>query len=324
MRMKGAALVKCCKRNMPELPEVETIRRKLRDGVPGKITADKPKGVREGSPAHYHAGGRKHGPETASPSLLGKRIRRAELLWEGTLAEPSADEFHLRILGQTIIDFGRRAKYLLIHLSDDTLVVHLRMSGDLLVEAETDPVAPHHRLLLHLDGPSTSSGQRCRLAFNDTRKFGRVWLLEDPAPLLAKLGPEPLDGLLTPENFYIRLRKRRRQLKPLLMDQSFIAGIGNIYADEALHRARLHPQTIASDLTPKQAALLLKSIQHVLLAGIEANGASIDWVYRGGDFQNQFQVYQRGDEPCYQCGTPIRRIVVGQRGTHFCPRCQVR
>jgi formamidopyrimidine-DNA glycosylase len=300
---------------MPELPEVETIRRKLRDGVPRTTTADQPNGVREDSLARYHAGSRQTGLEPASPSLIGKRIQRAELLWEGTLAEPAPDEFYLRILGQTITDFGRRAKYLLIHLSEDTLVVHLRMSGDLLVEEESDPIAPHHRFILYFtDG--------VRLAFNDTRKFGRVWLLDDPTPLLAKLGPEPLDGSLTSEDFYTRLKTRRRQLKPLLLDQSFIAGIGNIYADEALHRARLHPQTLAASLTPAQAATLLESIRYVLQAGIEANGASIDWVYRGGEFQNQFQVYQRADEPCYRCGTPIRRIVVGQRGTHFCPQCQ--
>ena len=232
---------------MPELPEVETIRRKLRDGVPGKTTTDEPTGVREDSPARYHVGGRENGPEKANPSLVGKRIQHADLLWEGTLAEPTPDEFHLRIMGQTIIDFGRRAKYLLIQLSEDTLVVHLRMSGDLLVEKELDPVAPHHRVLLYFD-------DGYRLAFNDTRKFGRIWLLDDPASLLEKLGPEPLDGLLTPEDFYTRLKDRRRQLKPLLLDQSFIAGVGNIYADEALHRARLHPQTQAASLTPEQAA----------------------------------------------------------------------
>jgi formamidopyrimidine-DNA glycosylase len=109
----------------------------------------------------------------------------------------------------------------------------------------------------------------------------------------------------------------------LLLDQKFIAGIGNIYADEALHRARIHPQRQAASLSPDQATRLLKSIQDVLQAGIEANGASIDWVYRGGEFQNHFQVYQRGGESCYQCGTPIERIVVGQRGTHYCPQCQV-
>jgi formamidopyrimidine-DNA glycosylase len=300
---------------MPELPEVETIRRKLRDGVPTNIITDQPNFVRENGTSHYHVGRRENGLEPTSPSLIGKRIQQASLLWEGTLAEPTANEFLVRIMGQTIIDFGRRAKYLLVQLSDDVLVIHLRMSGDLLVEKEDDPIAPHHRFMLHFE-------DGFRLAFNDTRKFGRIWLMDDASPLLAKLGPEPLDRSITSDDFYRRLNKRKRQLKPLLMDQSFIAGVGNIYADEALHRAKLHPQILASALTKEQAVVLLESIRHVLLAGIEANGASIDWVYRGGDFQNQFQVYQRGEEPCYQCGTPIRRIVVGQRGTHFCPRCQ--
>jgi formamidopyrimidine-DNA glycosylase len=274
---------------MPELPEVETIRRRLRDGAP------------EGAPDY--------------PSLVGKCIEDVSLLWERTLAEPKVEEFQDRIMGQVIKDFGRRAKYLIVYLSEDVLVIHLRMSGDLVVEPETEPVAPHHRFLIHLDG-------NIRLAFNDTRKFGRVWLMKDPSSLFKKLGPEPLDEALSPGDFYARLKQRRRQLKPLLLDQSFIAGIGNIYADEALHRAGLHPQTLAATLSLEQATLLLESIRRVLQAGIEANGASIDWVYRGGDFQNQFQVYQRGGAPCYGCGTSIERIVVGQRGTHFCPQCQ--
>ena len=270
---------------MPELPEVETIRRNLRDGTPN------------------------------SPSLLGKRIHHASLLWLGVLDDPDPDEFQLRILGQTILNFGRRAKYLRIQLSEDELIVHLRMSGDLLVEKAADPVAPHHRFLLYFE-------DGYRLAFNDTRKFGRIWLMADPAPLFAQLGPEPLGDALSPEDFYTRLNTHHRQLKPLLLDQSFLAGVGNIYADESLHRAGLHPQTLADSLTPEQAAALLQSIRQVLEAGIAANGASIDWVYRGGGFQHQFQVYQRTGEPCYRCGTSIERTVVGQRGTHFCPQCQ--
>ena len=270
---------------MPELPEVETIARRLRDGSP------------------------------EAPTLLNHRIVRAELLWERTLAEPSPQEFHSRIIGQAITDIGRRAKYLLIHLSSDTLVIHLRMSGDMLVEKTTDPVAHHHRLMLIFD-------DQIRLAFNDTRKFGRVWLLADPGPLFAKLGPEPLSDTFTPEIFQSRLETRRRQLKPLLLDQSFIAGIGNIYADEALHKAGLHPQTLANTLSAEKVTKLWQSIRDVLQLGIERNGASIDWVYRGGDFQNEFQVYQRKGEPCYGCQTPIERITVGQRGTHFCPNCQ--
>jgi formamidopyrimidine-DNA glycosylase len=270
---------------MPELPEVETIARCLRDG------------------------------SLNIPGLLNRRIESVTLIWDRTLAEPSPQQFQSRIVGQTVMDVGRRAKYLLIHLSTDTLVIHLRMSGDLWVEATSDPVAPHHRLLLNFD-------DHVRLAFNDPRKFGRVWLLADPAPLLAKLGPEPLAVSFTPEIFQARLETHRRQLKPLLLDQTFIAGIGNIYADEALHKAGLHPQTLANTLTPEQATKLWQSIRDVLQLGIERNGASIDWVYRGGDFQNEFQVYQRTGELCYRCQTPIERINVGQRGTHFCPVCQ--
>jgi formamidopyrimidine-DNA glycosylase len=270
---------------MPELPEIETFRRILQDGT------------------------------NESPSLLDKQIRTARFLWTGSLAEPDLKTFQSRISGQTIRSFGRRAKYLLIELDRDILVIHLRMSGDLRVEKEFDPIAPHDRFFLIFE-------DNTRLAFNDTRKFGRIWLLTDPVSLLGKLGPEPLDGLLTPEDFHSRLSNRRRQIKPLLLDQSFIAGLGNIYTDEALHRSRLHPQTLACDLSPVQSVVLLESIRIVLKAGIAANGASIDWVYRGGGFQNQFQVYQRKGEPCYQCGSPIERIVVGQRGTHFCPVCQ--
>ncbi len=115
---------------------------------------------------------------------------------------------------------------------------------------------------------------------------------------------------------------RRRQLKPLLLDQSFIAGLGNIYTDEALHIARLHPQMLSDEVTHHQAERLWMGIRQVLLEGIRRNGASIDWVYRGGEFQNYFRVYQRTGQPCPECGTPVERIVVGQRGTHFCPVCQ--
>jgi formamidopyrimidine-DNA glycosylase len=270
---------------MPELPEIETFRRILREGTP------------------------------ENPSLLGKRVQEARLLWERTLAEPNPEVFQSRLVGQTIHNFGRRAKYLLIELDDDTLIMHLRMSGDLRVERDTDPIAPHDRFLLVFE-------DGFRLAFNDTRKFGRIWLLDEPATLLGKLGPEPLDGSLTPEKFHAMLSPRQRQLKPLLMDQGFIAGLGNIYTDEALYRSHLHPQSLACDLDMAQSTTLLENIRAVLEAGIAANGASIDWVYRGGGFQNEFQVYQRKGEPCYQCGTPIERIVVGQRGTHICPSCQ--
>ncbi len=270
---------------MPELPEVETIVNQLRLG-----------------------GG-------AVPSLLGRRITGVQLLWERTLETPSPAEFQERIAGQAIEDIWRRGKFAVFSLSSDTLLIHLRMSGDLLVEPLSAPLAPHHRLILELD-------QGLRLAFNDARKFGRAWLVADPETVLKDLGPEPLDPGLTSENFYQRLKSHQRQLKPLLLDQTFLAGLGNIYADEALHLAKLHPLTLASSLTFQQAEQLLESIRRVLQEGIRRNGATIDWVYRGGDFQNYFRVYQRTGEPCPVCGTPIQRITVGQRGTHFCPTCQ--
>ena len=270
---------------MPELPEVETIRRALRDGG------------RDG------------------PPLVGRTIQAAHLLWARTLATPSPTEFQPRIAGQIIRDVGRRGKFLLLELSTDVLLIHLRMSGDLLVEPQAAPLAAHHRLVLDLDGD-------LRLAFNDPRKFGRAWLVGDPDEILAGLGPEPLAEGLTPEDFYRRLHHHRRQLKPLLLDQAFLAGLGNIYADEALHLAGLYPLSLASQLDEAQAARLLASIRQVLEDGIRRQGASIDWVYRGGDFQNYFHVYQRTGEACNNCGTPIQRIVVGQRGTHFCPVCQ--
>lgn len=270
---------------MPELPEVETIRRALREGG------------REG------------------PSIVGREIVAAHLLWEGTLVTPAPGEFQVRIPGQIIQDVERRGKFLILQLSPDFLLFHLRMSGDLLVEPLEVPPAPHHRLMLDLEGG-------LRLAFNDARKFGRAWLVRDPAEVLAGLGPEPLGDAWTPADFYAQLQAHRRQLKPLLLDQTFLAGLGNIYVDEALHLARLHPLTLASSLERWQAERLWASIRQILQDGIHRQGASIDWVYRGGDFQNYFLVYQRTGEPCGNCGSPIQRMVVGQRGTHFCPSCQ--
>jgi formamidopyrimidine-DNA glycosylase len=161
-----------------------------------------------------------------------------------------------------------------------------------------------------------------RLSFNDPRKFGRVWLLADPSAVLATLGPEPLDDAFTADRLYSLLQDHRRQLKPLLLDQSFLAGLGNIYTDEALHQAKLHPLRLSHSITIEESVQLWRAIRQVLQEGIRRNGASIDWVYRGGDFQNYFRVYRRTGQPCPVCATPVERILVGQRGSHFCPQCQ--
>lgn len=270
---------------MPELPEVETIANRLRQGSPD------------------------------SPSILNQRISRVRLLWERTLATPDFSNFEARLVGATIQGISRRGKFIIISLSEGYILFHLRMSGDLWIEPGEAALAPHHRLVLDFEDGA-------RLAFNDARKFGRAWLVSDPQTVTGELGPEPLDPAFTAQDLYRALQARKRQLKPLLMDQTFIAGLGNIYADEALHVAKLHPLVNSQDVTPEKAERLLEGIRQVLLEGIRRNGATIDWVYRGGDFQNYFRVYQRTGEPCPVCGTPIARIIVGQRGTHFCPACQ--
>ncbi|OQY36386.1 MAG: DNA-formamidopyrimidine glycosylase [Anaerolineaceae bacterium 4572_5.2] len=264
---------------MPELPEVETIIRNLR--------AD----------------------------LIGRTIQSADLRWERTLATPSPATFSKHLQGQEILRVNRRAKYIRLRLTVEHLLIHLRMSGDLLLRDETEPPAKHDRLLLHLD-----NGQF--LAFNDTRKFGRVWLTGRPEDVLGHLGPEPLSDEFTAQVFYERLQKHHRQLKPLLLDQSFLAGMGNIYTDEALHLAGLHPLAKSDLIKRKQAKILWRSLRSVLQEGIRRNGASIDWIYRGGEYQHYLRVYGREGEPCPLCGAAIQRIIVGQRGTHFCSVCQ--
>jgi formamidopyrimidine-DNA glycosylase len=264
---------------MPELPEVETIARTLKS------------------------------------ELVGEIILSADVRWARTLATPALIQFKKQISGQKIVDVSRRAKYLIIKLENYNLLIHLRMSGDLLVRTGKIKMEKHDRLLLHLSNNK-------QLAFNDTRKFGRVWLTSQPEEILGKLGPEPLEKNFSAQWLFENLHDRKRQLKPLLLDQNFLAGLGNIYTDECLHIAKLHPQKLSNTVTQKQAEALHKAIRSVLKEGIRRNGASIDWVYRGGDYQNHFRVYDREGEPCSVCGAKIQKLTVGQRGTHICPNCQ--
>jgi formamidopyrimidine-DNA glycosylase len=265
---------------MPELPEVETIARGLKEG------------------------------------LIGKTILEADVFWARTLATPTVRIFKQQIRGQKIIGVTRRAKYLILQLKNYNLLIHLRMSGDLVLRESKINPAKHDRLVLRLSGKQY-------LAFNDTRKFGRVWLTDEPESVLGKLGPEPLENGFTPQWLYENLQSRRRQLKPLLLDQTFIAGLGNIYTDESLNIAKLHPLALANTVQPKQAEALHKAIRLVLREGIRRNGASFDWVYRGGEYQNYFRAYDQQGNPCPTCGTIIEKFTVGQRGTHICPKCQM-
>lgn len=264
---------------MPELPEVETLTR------------------------------------TLGPVLIGRTILSADLRWPRTLAAPAPVKFKKQITGQKIEGLSRRAKYFILQLSTSSLVIHLRMSGDLLAVLGGYEPAQHDRLLLKLSGD-------VNFIFSDPRKFGRAWLVGDPARLFADLGPEPLSKAFTPTWLFTALHARRRQLKPLLLDQKFIAGLGNIYTDEALHLAKLHPLMPSDRVSTAQAEVLWHSVREVLEEGIRRNGASIDWVYRGGEFQHHFRVYGREGQACPVCGVEVERILVGQRGTHFCPKCQ--
>lgn len=252
---------------------------------------------------------------TLRPALADAAILEADVRWTRTIAVPSAPKFKKQVRGQKILEVSRRAKFLDLRLSTFHLFIHLRMSGDLYIKGKDDAPEKHDRLRLFLSNQAV-------LVFNDTRKFGRVWLTDDPASVIGNLGPEPLSEAFTPAWLYENLRKRRRQLKPLLLDQRFLAGLGNIYTDEALHRARLHPQAASDSVSREQAERLHEAIRVTLEEGIRRNGASIDWVYRGGEFQNYFRVYDREGQSCPICGTTIERLVVGQRGTHFCPQCQ--
>jgi formamidopyrimidine-DNA glycosylase len=249
------------------------------------------------------------------PELVGRTILSADLRWARTVATPSSVQFKKQLAGQEIVDVSRRAKYLVIQLKNYNLLIHLRMSGDLAIRTGKIKPEKHDRLLLHLSDHKY-------LAFNDTRKFGRVWLTDQPEKILGKLGPEPFDRSFTSRWLFENLQLQKRSLKPLLLDQTFIAGLGNIYTDECLHMAQLHPLAASNNVTQKQAEALHKAIRAVLKEGIRRNGASIDWVYRGGEYQNHFRVYGRDGSPCPLCGTKIQKFTVGQRGTHICPNCQ--
>jgi formamidopyrimidine-DNA glycosylase len=272
---------------MPELPEVETVRRSLQQ------------------------------------ALAGRRIAEVtRIAWLRTIAEPSPELFRELLQDRAILDIDRRAKYVVIRLDrDEALVVHLRMTGQLtIVDAAAEP-DKHTHIALRLD-----SGQQ--LFFRDTRKFGRIWLLDRDglAVLYNKLGPEPLDDALTAEEFRTLLRKRKGRLKPLLLDQTLIAGLGNIYVDESLWLAQIHPLQTVAQLSDEQIDRLYAAIRAVLTQSIERRGTSLSdyrdaWGVKG-DNQSYLNVYDRKGEPCLRCGTPIERTLVAQRGTHHCPTCQ--
>jgi formamidopyrimidine-DNA glycosylase len=243
--------------------------------------------------------------------------------WPRMLPNSSAEEMHAVLLGLAVETVGRRGKYLLLGFEDDRwLAIHRKMSGNLLLREAQAPAEPHtHFELVFHDGT--------RLRFVDARKFGRVYLFhsrqELDAFVSARLGLEPLTEL-DARSLSSLLRGRRGRLKSLLLDQAFIAGVGNLYADEALWQARLHPLRSADTLSAVEIKRLARAVKDVLAEAIERRGTSFS-NYRDaddapGENQTFLNVYGRGSEPCPRCGTPISRIVIGSRSAHFCKRCQ--
>jgi formamidopyrimidine-DNA glycosylase len=240
-------------------------------------------------------------------------------VWKGVFSKVSSRDSLLELEGYQFASVTRHGKFLILGLKSPNeqanaecfLVVHLRMTGRLFLVPHEQAFDRYTRLALLLDN-------NVALRFDDPRKFGRVWLVDDPAAVISGLGPDALS--VGSEEFASRLAAYRRQLKPLLLDQSFLAGIGNIYADESLFRARLHPLTISSHLEPAEVKRLFISIKAVLDEAVAANGANIDGVFKAGKFL--ISVYGRDGCQCFVCGTKIIKIRVGQRGTHLCPLCQ--
>jgi len=252
--------------------------------------------------------------------LLGRRIAAVWVGWERIVDRPSADEFCRRLVGQTFVAAERRGKFLLFPLQrGDTLLVHLRMTGRLwLLLPGVEPDRHTHAVLTLDDGQ--------RLHYRDPRKFGRLYLVDDAQEVVGRLGPEPLAADFDVASLSAQLVGRRGRIKSLLLDQRLLAGLGNIYADEALFRAAIHPLRLGQSLTAEETARLHAALRAVLSEAIAAQGSTLR-DYRSasgqsGRFQEQWQVFRRQGEACPRCGAALERIRVGGRSTHFCPRCQ--
>jgi len=257
-------------------------------------------------------------------NLIGITINAARVFWPRTIAEPSAKLFCRRIKGQKFTAIRRRGKYLVFEVSDGhTMLLHLRMSGRLHLDSADTPRNKHEHVILGFD-----DGRQLR--FHDTRKFGRLHLLKDPNRILNRLGPEPLASGFTAKTLTDCLKDRKRLLKPLLLDQTFIAGLGNIYVDEALWEAKLHPCRAAASLSTTEIRVLHRTIRRALKRGLKNLGTTLGTgkgnfysvANRRGRNKDLLKVFRRTDLPCPRCKSPIERIIVGQRSTHICPKCQ--
>lgn len=272
---------------MPELPEVETVCRDLR-----------------------------------SLGLIGKRIESVRVFRERIISAPSCAIFSANLTGAVIASIIRRGKFIVMALDDGRfLLTHLRMTGSFSPRPKDTPEGLYDRVRLGFHDLD--------LVYQDPRAFGRMWLVQSLESVLGKLGPEPFDPALTSNMFHTRLHMHHKMLKSLLLDQEFLAGLGNIYSDESLFEAGLHPKRESDSLSPEEADRLLTAIRMVLDSSISQGGTSLgdgvgNFTSNGhvGTNSMQLRVYQRTGQACVRCGQPIERIVLGQRGTHFCPQCQ--
>ena len=270
---------------MPELPEVETVRKGL------------------------------------IKKVKGKKILSCKVLWNGIIEYPSKEEFIKNISNQTINDITRRGKFLMFILDDYYLISHLRMEGKYFIKKESDPLSTHDHVIFKLDTNE-------ELRYNDTRKFGKMHLVKkdelDKTPI-SKLGLEPWDDNLNIKYLKDKLNKKKA-IKTLLLDQSIITGIGNIYADEILFLSKIHPETEGSKLTNKNLQDIIDNTRNILSKAIELGGTtihtytSVDGIT--GRFQQELLVHGKKDNPCPNCNKKIEKIVVNTRGTYYCPYCQ--
>ena len=265
---------------MPELPEVETIKREL------------------------------------EKTILGKKITGILVHNPKVIREPSVDKFKKGVVGASIKNILRKGKLLILELSNGkSLAIHLKMTGQLVYPGN----GTHARVIFRL-----SDGEA--LDFNDQRLFAELRLVDDWRALkfIQSLGPEPFD--ITADKFKEMLVKKKTKIKPLLLDQTFISGVGNLYAAEALFRARIHPGRPANSLSDKEKTLLFQEIKDTLLEAIKYKGSSVDQYVQltgqPGNYAKYHKAYDREGKPCFVCKAPIKRIALGGRGTYFCPRCQ--
>ncbi len=257
-------------------------------------------------------------------NLSGRTITHAAVFWPRTIADISANEFCRRVQSHRIQQIRRRAKYVVIELDRGlSLLIHLRMTGRLNWEAKDKERNKHEHVILTLD-------HEHELRFQDTRKFGRIFLTDAPQTILGKLGPEPLEEEFTMERLLGIVHKSKRQIKPLLLDQNVLAGLGNIYVDEALWEAGVHPTRAANTLNDHEIAALHQSIPNVLHKGLRNMGTSLGTgkgnfysvSSRRGRNSDELNVFRRTGEACPKCHATIERLIVAQRSSHICPKCQ--